>query len=81
MHRRRPKDSVVNAVAEMKNFACFCMYHGYPLFPLFFGLGGDITRDIPVCFLTCPLNVVRGEKKQNGDGKPPWLEGNIGATR
>ena len=50
-------------------------------FSLFFGLGGDITRDIPVCFLTCPLNVVRGEKKQNGDGKTPWLEGNIGAPR
>lgn len=81
MHRRRPKDSVVNAVAEMKNFACFCMYHGYPLFPLFLGWVGDITRDIPVCFLTCPLNVVPGAKKQNGDGKTPWLEGNIGATR
>ena len=40
MHRRRPKDSVVNAVAEMKNFACFCMYHGYPLFPLFLGWVG-----------------------------------------
>ena len=52
-----------------------------PFPPFFLGWVGDITRDIPVCFLTCPLNVVPGAKKQNGDGKTPWLEGNIGAPR
>ena len=83
MHRRRPqhfgetKDSVVNALAEMKKSMLLHVSWIYP-FPFFFGLGGDITRDIPVCFLTCPLNVVRGEKNKTVTEKRLGWKGTLG---
>lgn len=56
-------------------FACIM---DIPFSPFFLGWVGDITRDIPVCFLTCPLNVVRGEKNKTVTEKRLGWKGTLG---